>query len=101
MDLCAGRTNAEVKQITSDHLGEPLELLGIVYDVSSYDDALATIAIDLDPTKPGLIHARVTDKDRAMRAIALRKGDKLKVNGKIIEMAKDSITLTDCEFTRL
>jgi hypothetical protein len=100
MDLCASRTDAEIKQIASEHAGEILELSGIVYDVSTYGDVSATISIDADPAKPGLIHARIADKDRAMRAISLRRGDKLKVSGKITDMAKNSISLIDCEFTR-
>ena len=101
MDLCANRTAVEIRQIVADHEGEILELSGLVYDVSSYDDQSATISIDPDPDRRGLIQARVSVKDRAIRAAALRKGDKIKVRGKILGLSPNSITLNECEFTRL
>lgn len=102
MDLCTGRTDVEMKQITSEHAGELLELSSIVYDVRTFsDDSAATIAIDPDPAKSGLIHAHIVDKDRVKRATFLRKGDKIKVSGKISDISKYSLSLTDCEFTRL
>lgn len=101
MDLCADRTDVEMKQITSDHAGERLELTSTVFDVRSYNDDSATISIDPDPRRPELINARIADKDQAKRATFLRKGDKIKVSGKIADISRRSITLTDCEFTRV
>jgi hypothetical protein len=100
MDLCVGRTDVEMKQITSDYAGEPLEVSSIVYNVRTFSDASASISIDLDPTQPRLIHARIVGKDQAVRAVALRKGDKIKVSGKISEISNITIVLIDCEFTR-
>jgi hypothetical protein len=100
MNLCVDRTDVEVLQIVNDHAGELLEVSGLVYNVRTSNDDSGTIAIDPDPTSPGLVHARVVGKDRTMRAVTLRKGDKIKCSGKITDITKQSITLSDCEFTR-
>jgi|HubBroStandDraft_5_1064220.scaffolds.fasta_scaffold390586_1 hypothetical protein len=101
MKLCASRTNVEMEHITKEHAGELLELSGVVFNVNTFWDASASITIDLDSTLTSLIHARVSDKDRVTRAVALRKGDKIKINRKIQDISANSISLIQCDFTRL
>lgn len=99
--LCADRTDVEVQHIIREHAGELFECSGVVFDVRTTNEVSATISIDPDPMKSVLIHARISGKDRVMSAISLRKGDKLKVSGKIAEISRVSISLTDCEFVRV
>jgi hypothetical protein len=101
MDLCVGRTSVEIQAITRAHEGEELlNLSGVVFNVSTMGDESGNIAIEFGPTKSGLILARFGGKDRVARAVTLRKGDNIKVSGRIQEISKDSIVLTDCEFVR-
>jgi hypothetical protein len=101
MALCEGRTDVEIQEIVRGRVGELLELSGIVYNVRSNIDDSATISIDLDPKRAELILARVSDKDRATRALNLRTGDKLKCSGKISDISKTMINLVERDFSRL
>jgi hypothetical protein len=100
MNLCEGRTDVEIEQISSEHAGELLELSAVVYNVRASGAGSASISLDPDPLGVRLIHARVSDKTLAERALTLRKGDKLNVRGQIANIAKNAITHVDCEFTR-
>lgn len=101
MGLCKDRTSVEIKQIVHDYAGQQLEVSGLVYNVNTFGDALALIAIELDPAEPELVNASVAGKDKVARATTLRRGDKFKVSGKITNISRYSLDLTDCEFTRL